>query len=51
MKLGVYEYRTRLTGLAADEAEAIGVLLSRPTDKLAALEFANALPGDAKFAE
>lgn len=37
-----FEYRTRLTGLAADEAEAIGVLLARPTDELAALGIADA---------
>ena len=37
-----FEYRTRLTALAADEAEAIGVLLSRPTDELAALGIADA---------
>lgn len=37
-----FEYRTRLTGLAADEAEAIGVLLARPTDELAPLGIADA---------
>lgn len=37
-----FEYRTRLTALAADEAEAIGVWLSRPTDDLAALGIADA---------
>lgn len=37
-----FEYRTRLTALAADEAEAIGVLLSRPIDELAALGIADA---------
>jgi len=37
-----FEYRTRLTALAADEAEAIGVLLARPIDDLAALGMAEA---------
>jgi predicted DNA-binding transcriptional regulator YafY len=37
-----FNFRTRLTGLAADEAEAIGVLLSRPVDDLAALGMADA---------
>jgi predicted DNA-binding transcriptional regulator YafY len=37
-----FEYRTRLTGLASDEAEAIGVLLARPTDELAPLGIADA---------
>jgi len=37
-----FEYRTRLTALAADEAEAIGVLLARPLDDLAALGMAEA---------
>jgi predicted DNA-binding transcriptional regulator YafY len=37
-----FEYRTRLTALAADEAEAIGVLLARPSDDLAALGIADA---------
>jgi len=37
-----FEYRTRLTALAADEAEAIGVLLSRPSDELAVLGIADA---------
>lgn len=32
-----FDYRTRLTGLAADEAEALGVLLARPLDDLAPL--------------
>lgn len=32
-----FNYRTRLTGLAADEAEALGVLLTRPDGELAAL--------------
>ncbi len=29
-----FDYRTRLTGLAADEAEALGVLLAHPPDSL-----------------
>lgn len=37
-----FDYRTRLTGLSADEAEAIGVLLARPVDDLAALGIADA---------
>jgi predicted DNA-binding transcriptional regulator YafY len=37
-----FDYRTRLTGLSADEAEAIGVLLSQPVDDLAALGIADA---------
>lgn len=37
-----FDYRTRLTGLAADEAEAIGVLLARPVDDLAPLGIADA---------
>lgn len=32
-----FNYRTRLTGLAADEAEALGVLLSRPSPEVDAL--------------
>ncbi len=32
-----FNYRTRLTGLSADEAEALGVLLSRPLGPLEAL--------------
>ncbi|MGG5260424.1 helix-turn-helix transcriptional regulator [Phycicoccus avicenniae] len=35
-----FSYRTRLTGLAADEAEALGVLLARPSPELAALGLA-----------
>lgn len=35
-----FSYRTRLTGLAADEAEALGVLLGRETPELAALGLA-----------
>lgn len=37
-----FDYRTRLTGLAADEAEAIGVLLSRPPGQLALIGMADA---------
>lgn len=37
-----FDYRTKLTGLAADEAEAIGVLLARPLDDLAPLGLADA---------
>lgn len=37
-----FNYRTRLTGLAADEAEAVGVLLSRPQEALAAVGLADA---------
>ncbi|MCC6988705.1 MAG: HTH domain-containing protein [Acidobacteria bacterium] len=37
-----FDYRTRLTGLAADEAEALGVLLARPLDDLAPLGLADA---------
>ncbi len=37
-----FDYRTRLTGLAADEAEALGVLLARPLDDLAPLGIAEA---------
>ncbi len=32
-----FDYRTRLTGLAADEAEALGVMLDRPFEELTAL--------------
>lgn len=37
-----FDYRTRLTGLSADEAEALGVLLARPLDDLAPLGLAGA---------
>lgn len=37
-----FDYRTRLTGLSADEAEAIGVLLARPVDDLVSLGLADA---------
>lgn len=37
-----FNYRTRLTGLAADEAEALGVLLARPMDDLAVIGLADA---------
>jgi len=37
-----FDCRTRLTGLAADEAEALGVLLARPVDDLAPLGMAEA---------
>lgn len=37
-----FDYRTRLTGLTADEAEAIGVLLSRPLAELTVLGLADA---------
>lgn len=35
-----FQYRTRLTGLSTDEAEALGVLLGRETPELAALGLA-----------
>lgn len=37
-----FKYRTRLTGLAADEAEAVGIVLSRPVGRLADLGIADA---------
>lgn len=37
-----FNYRTRLTGLAADEAEALGVLLTRPDHELTALGLGDA---------
>lgn len=37
-----FSYRTRLTGLAADEAEALGVLLGRGAPELAVLGLAEA---------
>ena len=37
-----FDYRTRVTGLSADEAEAIGVLLARPVDDLVDLGLADA---------
>lgn len=37
-----FEYRTRLTGLAADEAEAAGVLLSQPMERLVELGLGDA---------
>jgi len=37
-----FDYRMRLTGLAADEAEALAVILNRPIPELAALGMADA---------
>lgn len=37
-----FNYRSRLTGLAADEAEAIAVMLARPAPELEALGLASA---------
>ena len=37
-----FNYRTRLTGLATDEAEAVGVILSHPMPELEALGMAEA---------
>ncbi len=37
-----FNYRTRLTGLAADEAEAMAMILARPMPELAALGMAEA---------
>ena len=37
-----FNYRTRLTGLASDEAEALGVLLGQPSPMLAAVGLADA---------
>jgi predicted DNA-binding transcriptional regulator YafY len=41
LELG-FNYRTRLTGLAADEAEALAVILNRPAPELEALGMADA---------
>jgi len=41
IELGFY-YRTRLTGLAADEAEAMAIMLTRPLPELAGLGLAEA---------
>jgi predicted DNA-binding transcriptional regulator YafY len=37
-----FNYRTRLTGLSADEAEALAVILAKPAPELAALGLAGA---------
>lgn len=37
-----FDYRTRLTGLAADEAEALGIILAHPFPELTALGLAEA---------
>lgn len=37
-----FNYRTRLTGMSADEAEAMAIILSRPTPELAELGLASA---------